>query len=166
MSDNHIVVKIDHPLFLKRESWLKKKLQEALDQPFIPFNEAISTYRMGIYFIYDANELLYIGVTERPGHNRLKEIIRGFRKHTFNRKLVAEHFRQKGHVMHVFSIKNYKRDWIETGIITIEELRDVQKGVNKHIKNTLRFKFFEFDYTSLFFLEHYAIATLQPLYND
>jgi hypothetical protein len=166
MSDNPIVLEVTHPLFIKRETWLKNRLQEALNQPFISFGEVISRYEMGVYFIYDGLELLYIGMTTRPGHNRIKEIIGGFRKHTFNRKLMAQHFRGRGYEMHVLSTANHKRDWIDNGLISLNEFREVQQEVNNSIKQTLRFKFYEFRFFNIEFLEHYAIATLQPLYND
>lgn len=166
MNDNPIVLDINDPLFLKRENWLKKKLSEALDGPFITFEDAIKKCEMGIYFIYNANELLYVGMTTRPGHNRIKEILKGFRKHTFSRKLMAAHFRGRGYHMHVLSTKNYKRDWIDSQKIKEEEFIEVELEVRNAIKRNLRFKFFEFNYINLNFLEHYAIATLQPLYND
>jgi len=166
MSDNPIVLDVSHPLFVKRETWLKKHLQLALDQPYISFGQVISKYDMGLYLIYDNEELLYIGMTTRPGHNRIKEIVSGFRKHTLNRKLMAQHFRGRGYTMHVLSTKNHHRDWIENGLISREEFKEVQREVNQKIKQTLRFKFYEFKFFNLEFLEHYAIATLQPLYNE
>ncbi|MES2829226.1 MAG: hypothetical protein V4687_13775 [Bacteroidota bacterium] len=166
MSDNPIILDVSHPLFMKRETWLRKRLEEALNQPFISFSEVISKYEMGIYLIYDKKELLYIGMTTRPGHNRIKEIIAGFKKHTFNRKLMAQQFRHRGYTMHVLSTKNHKRDWIENGLISTDEFKEVQQEVNQKIKQTFRFKFYEFKYFNIEFLEHYAIATLQPLYND
>src|SRR5580698_2870905 len=103
MSDNPIILDANHSLFKKRETWLKKRLQDGLNQPFISFAEVIKEYEMGVYFIYDDSELLYIGMTTRPGQNRIKEIVSGFRKHTFNRKLMAQHFRRRGYPMHVLS---------------------------------------------------------------
>lgn len=166
MTDNPIILEVTHPLFVKREAWLKKKLQEALDQPFISFGEVIRQYGIGIYLIYDDQELLYIGMTARPGHNRIKEIISGFRKHTFNRKLMAQHFRGRGYTMHVLSAKNHKRDWIENGPSSAQEFKEVQQEVNAMIKQKLRFKFYEYNFFNIEHLEHYAIATMQPLYND
>ncbi|AMR29940.1 hypothetical protein A0256_00175 [Mucilaginibacter sp. PAMC 26640] len=48
MSDNPIVLAVNHPLFIKRETWLKKHLQQALDQPFISFGEVISKYNIDL----------------------------------------------------------------------------------------------------------------------
>jgi len=123
MTDNPIIQSTSEPLFQKREAWLKKKLDEALKQPFVPFSEAVSKYGIGLYFIYDEQELLYIGMTERPGDNRIREVVSSFRKHTFNRKLMAEHFRGLDHPIHVFSVKNFKRDWIDSGRITLEDVK-------------------------------------------
>lgn len=166
MSDNPIIITTSDPLFIKREYWLRERLDEALIQPFISFSEAISTYDIGLYFIYDDKELLYIGMTERPGQNRIKEISSNFRKHTLNRKLMAEHFRSLDYKMQVLSVKNFQRDWIHSELITVEQLRSAQLTVNRKIREKFRFKFYEFRYFDLGVLEHYAIAILRPLYND
>lgn len=164
--DNPIISDINDALFIKRETWLRNQLQKALDQPFLTFGQLTLIKEMGLYFIYDDNELLYIGMTTRAGNKRLKEMIAGFRGHTFNRKLLAEHFRGLGHTMHVLNSKNLKSKWFDTGLITNEEFNIAQKTVNEKIRERYRFKFYETKYINLGFMEHYAIAILQPLYND
>jgi len=166
MSDNPIITSVDHELHLEREKWLRGQLQKALDQPFIKFSDLVNIKDQGIYMIYDDDELLYVGMTLRRGGVRIKEIAMGYRKHTFNRKRLAEYFRNLGTAIHVLSVKNFKRDWIDNGILTLEQIKDAQKSVNLVIRQTLRYKFYETRYTNINFLEHYAIATLQPLYND
>jgi len=165
MNDNPIVTSTDDPLFIKRESWLKKQLQKALEQPYVSFQEAAANPSMGIYFIYDDLELLYIGMATRPSKNRLKEFLRGYRSHTFNRKLMAEEFRNRDYLMHTLSVKNLGRDWIDNGKITTDEFDQVQEVVNQRRKS-MRYKYFEYSSFGIQFLEHYAIATMQPLYND
>jgi len=164
--DNPIILSLDHPKFIQRENGMKKYLKKALEQPFISFVEAVGKYEMGIYLIYDDKELLYIGMTERKGENRLKEILQGFCKHTFNRKLVDEFLRGRGYQFRMLSAKNHKRDLIDTGLLTQETLNEVQLEVNNYIKTKLRYKFFEFRLHQIRQFEHYAISTLWPLYND
>jgi hypothetical protein len=164
--DNPIIIDVNDPLFIKRESWLRNQIQQALNQPFLTFSELSTIQDMGLYFIYDDQELLYIGMTTRNGTYRLKEMTNGFRSHTFNRKLVAEHMRGLGHNMHVLNSKKLHAEWIETGLITKEDFKGVQKQVNDKIRLQFRFKFYQTRYINLQFIEHFAIAVLQPLYND
>jgi hypothetical protein len=164
--DNPIINSIHDPLYIKRTEWLKNQVEKMVSQPFMTFDEITDVKDMGIYLIYDDQELLYVGMTTRKGSLRLSEIAKGFRSHTFNRKLLAQHFRGLGHVIHVINPKTFRKLWIETQIIPEEEFKAANREINKFIKTNLRFRFYESRFNNLEFMEHFAIATLQPLYND
>jgi len=164
--DNPIISSIADPRYQKRLNWLKGQLTNALEQPLLNFNELMNIKDMGLYLIYDDAELLYIGMTSRVGNLRIDEIARGYRSHTFNRKLLAQHFRGLGHKIDSINPKTFIKLWVETNKISRLDIRSAQREVNSHIRSKLRFRFYESRYINLGFIEHFAIATLQPLYND
>jgi hypothetical protein len=164
--DNPIISSTEDPLYVKRTAWLKNQIDNVLRLPMLSFSEIINITDMGLYLIYDNKELLYVGMTTRGGNLRLSEIASSFRSHTFNRKLLAEHFRGLNYNMHALNPKTYRKLWIETNLITIDDFRSAQRQVNHYIKSGLKYRFYETRYVNLPSIEHYAMATLQPLYND
>jgi len=163
--DNPIINSTHEELFLKRMNYLKNMLEKALHEPFLNFSQISLIDEMGLYLIYDDAELLYIGMTTRDGCVRLGEMCSGYRSHTFNRKLLAQHFRGLGHEMHVVNPKTFHKLWIETEIISKSDLKEAQRAVNNKIRQRLRFRFYKTRDIQLEHLELFAIATLQPLYN-
>ncbi|MFA6084192.1 hypothetical protein [Mucilaginibacter sp.] len=165
MTDNPLILDTDDPVFLQRATWFKKQIQIALNQPFLKFDQITKIKEMGLYLIYDKDELLYIGMTTRKGHLRLSELSKSFRTHTFNRKLVEQHIRGLGHQIGVLSPKTFKRNLIESELMTMEDFKAIQIIVNEKIAKELRFKFYETRLGNLEAIEHYSIALLYPLYN-
>ncbi|QJB41715.1 hypothetical protein HF324_29260 [Chitinophaga oryzae] len=153
----------------KRIAWLQKHLIQAIENPPLTYKEICKINKVGLYFIYLENtegdmEFQYIGQTTRST-KRMRELATDFRSHSFNRKLLAQRFREKEIVVHVLS-NTSKKQLLESGILTLEAFKRDQKSVNDAIRNTYKFKFYEYLHTDILLLEHFAISILGPLYND
>lgn len=153
----------------KRTKWLKEHLMLALNSPTLTHVEMCKVKTVGLYLIYlepipGEIEFQYIGQTTRS-NKRMRELASDFRSHTFNRKLLAERFRKMDIVIHVLSNKT-KKDWMAKNVMTEDDFKGHQQWVNDAIRKTYKFKFYEYKHGDLLALEHFAIAVLDPLYND
>jgi hypothetical protein len=141
-------------------------LENALASPSLTYNQICEVNHQGLYLIFDNEQMLYIGKTNRTGKVRMQELAADFRSHTFNKKLLSNRFREFGYVLYVLN-KETKKDWINRGIISNEEFKAHQKEVNQYIRQKLKFKFYNVqDERKLINLEHFAIAILNPVHND
>ena len=145
---------------------LEPLLLNAINSATLLYKEVAKVDEQGLYIIFNDEAVLYIGKTNRIGKIRMQELAADFRSHTFNRKLLSQRFKDLGFVFETLKSKT-KKDWIENGSITIEDFKAHQKEINQFIRQKLKFKFFPVpDESELITLEHFAIAVLNPLYND
>ncbi|GAA0524763.1 hypothetical protein [Chitinophaga japonensis] len=154
----------------ERINWLNNHLLQALNSPTLLYNDVLTVKSDGLYIIFkepdsSTREYLYVGQTSRKGKIRMRELASDFRSHTFNKKLLEQRFREIGMQIGVLSNK-VKAEWIKSGIISEEDFRTHQRYVNSLIKTSLKFKFYEYKYTDILSLEHFATAVLHPFYND
>lgn len=141
-------------------------LEKAISTANLTYNQIRGIDQQGLYIIFDENEILYIGKTNRTGKVRMQELAADFRSHTLNRKLLTMRFKDLGFVFEVLKGAT-KKEWIDNGIITSEEFKAHQKEINQFIRTKIKFKFFkEEDERKLITLEHYAIAIFNPRHND
>lgn len=141
-------------------------LENAFNSPTFSYEQVAKVDEQGLYIIFNEKEILYIGKTNRIGKIRMQELAADFRSHTFNRKLLSQRLKNLGFVFETLKNKT-KKDWIESGAITIEDFKAHQKEINLFIREKLKFKFFPVsDERKLITFEHFAIAVLNPLYND
>src|ERR1700761_9369203 len=80
-----------------RIDWLNNQLKIALSSPTLSFSELMKITEMGVYIIFNDEQILYVGKTERAGKIRLRELVSDFRSHTFNKKMLIEHFYSLGY---------------------------------------------------------------------
>lgn len=92
-------------------------------------------------------------------------MIADFRSHTINRKLFKEYLEPKLGYELKFN-NSIKKTLVENGAISLEEFKLGQLHINNFIKQELTFKFHEIDLEFLTSLEHFAIAIINPKYND
>ena len=145
---------------------LSAVLVKAVNAPILTYPEICKVDRQGLYIIFDDHEILYAGKTNRTGKIRMQELASDFRSHTFNKKLLTARFKDLGFVFEVLKNET-KKLWIEQGTISKEDFKAHQREVNIYIKKSLKFKFYkEQNKEKLISLEHFAIAILNPMYND
>ncbi len=148
----------------QRIHWLNNQLDIALNSRLLTFEELMKINEMGIYIVFNADDILYVGKTERAGKIRLRELVSDFRSHTFNKKMLIEHFYSLGYNIPRLN-RNSKTKLIEDLILDVEQFKAAQKAVNAQIKE-LKFKFHETRNVELTNIEHFAISVLKPLFND
>ena len=153
----------------KRSGWLEKHLKQALKGSVLSYDDIRKIDSVGLYFIFTEDSagipgFQYIGQTTRSA-KRMRELASGYRSHTFNRKLLAQRFRENDIVVDVLS-NNIKKRWAESKIMSVEDFQRHQQGVNELVKIKFKYRFYEYRYTDILAFEHYAIAILGPLYND
>jgi hypothetical protein len=55
---------------------------------------------------------------------------------------------------------------VSNSVCSVEEFIEAQKFINDYIKGELRFKFYSLENEELLLLEHFAIAVMNPRFND
>lgn len=150
----------------KQYLFLKEILTNSLAKPTLTFKEITKIDIQGIYIIYEAERILYVGKTTRSGKVRMRELAADFRSHTFNRKLLSERLKDLGFVFE--TLKNeLKKEWIQNEKITLEEFVKHQRAINEHIRLNLKFRFCPIeDERTLGLLEHFSISMFNPPFND
>jgi len=144
---------------------LSLNLQNAILSPLLSYDQICLANTAGLYLIFDESDILYVGKTNRTGKIRIKELTSDFRSHTFNKKMLSKRFKDLGFVFKVLKNET-KQKWINEGLLSDTEFKAHQKEVNQNMAN-FKFKFFqEVDERALICLEHFAIAILNPIYND
>lgn len=149
-----------------RSELFSKVLGQAIVSPLLSFKEITTVEQQGLYIIYEGEDIVYVGKTTRSGKVRIKELAADFRSHTFNKKLLSKRFKEIGFVFE--TLKNeLKKDWIDSGKISLEDFKKHQKFVNEHIRTVLKFRFHPMeDEHELGRLEHFAIAIFDPPFNE
>jgi hypothetical protein len=141
-------------------------LAKVIASPTLDYSQICKAEYQGLYIIFDDDQVLYIGKTDRTGKVRMQELAADFRSHTLNKKLLAKILKDLGFVFKTLS-KETKKEWIDQGILTREHFVNHQREVNQYIRSGLKFKFFsQSDERMLTRLEHFAIAIFDPVYND
>jgi hypothetical protein len=79
----------------KRTDLLYSHLLSALQGQDYKFAELNKLATKGLYVIYEAEEVIYIGTTNRTGNVRLREMTSDYRSHTLNRKLLQQYFEKR-----------------------------------------------------------------------
>jgi hypothetical protein len=149
-----------------RIAYLEEHLTLALAGIAKRFNEISLLKKQGLYIIFKKDEIIYIGKTGRNGKTRLRELTSDYRSHTFNKKLLQEHFEIRlGYILPKFN-KKTKSTLVSQEVLTLEQFIEGQQSVNNYIKSQLEFKFYEFENNDLESLEHFAISIFNPKYND
>jgi len=146
-------------------SELTAKLQEGLKLPLENFNQLENIKSNGLYIVYRKNKVIYVGKTTRSGKIRLREMASDYRSHTLNRKLLKDHLQRKLDIQIEPLGNKSKAELIKNGKIKEIDFKKYQKEVNTTIKKNFRFRFIE-ETNNLTQLEHFAIAILNPQYND
>jgi hypothetical protein len=145
---------------------LSQTLAEVVGSPTLKYSQICEADYQGLYIIFDEDQVLYIGKTDRTGKVRMRELAADFRSHTFNKKLLTKKLKDLGFVFETLR-KETKKDWIDQGILTKEQFVSHQREVNQYVRSGLKFKFFnQPDERLLTRLEHFAIAIFDPVYND
>ena len=105
----------------KQFHFFKEILIHSLSKPRLTFKEITKIDIQGIYIIYEAEKILYVGKTTRSGKVRMRELAADFRSHTFNRKLLSERFKDLGFVFE--TLKNeLKKEWIQNEKLRLKNL--------------------------------------------
>ncbi len=73
-------------------------LEKATASPTLTYSQICEVDRQGLYIIFDDNEILHIGKTNRTGKVRMQELAADFRSHTFKKKLLSKRFKDLGFV--------------------------------------------------------------------
>ncbi len=148
----------------QRIEWLKRELDQAINSTFLNYSDLMTINEMGVYIVMNDDEILYVGKTTRAGKIRLRELAADFRSHTFNKKMLVEHFYKLGYNIPRLN-KTTKNKLIESSIMDLKQFQEAQKNVNANIKE-LKFKFHATRNVELDNIEHFAISVLKPLFND
>ena|GEM_PF-2012209 len=145
---------------------LMGQLSRAMESPALTYGEITRIKDQGLYLISDRNKIIYVGKTGRSGQERMRELAADFRSHTLNRKLLRDHLRKRGLELSG-SAATIKQKLIEAALVTEAEFRDHQATINAHIRDKFIFRFAAIaDVAELGRLEYFAIALLDPIYND
>ena len=161
----------------ERIKLLKGQLNALLNSDFRDFDdlEDISG-KIGVYSIWKNQEVIYIGKTLKQDlKTRIYSTLQDFRTHTLNHKLMIELLLSKYGaklqqnalaLKHGFGTEE-KNEFIAKGIFTEQQFSDLKKELKNDMKSHLKIKCIsltkEKDIT---LLEHFAIAILDPKYND
>lgn len=145
---------------------LLSKLNDATSSPLLDYGQVKKINICGLYIIYEGDQIIYVGKTDRNGKIRLRELATDYRSHTLNRKLF--HLVLNAHLKLELPPlnKESKKQLISNGIISENDFINLQSQINFKIKNHLRFKFYHIEGKDLLRLEHFAIAVLNPKMND
>lgn len=145
---------------------LTRQLKNLLGREIVTYDIIKKNNTQGIYVIFDKVNISYIGITTRQGKKRMQELTSDYRSHTFNRKLLTERFKELKLVTQPLK-KDSKTDLINNNIMSKEFFVQQQTAINDYIKNELQFIFLPIADTNLLKrLEHFAIAVINPPYND
>jgi hypothetical protein len=142
------------------------KLNEATSSSFFNYSQVKKIENCGLYLIYQDNQIIYVGKTDRNGKVRLRELAADYRSHTLNRKLLHSvlnnHLKQELPPLN----KESKHRLISGGLILESDFLNLQAQINYQIRNHLKFQFYHIEGKDLLRLEHFAIAVLNPKMND
>ncbi len=150
----------------KKIAALRNELRRLISCRPITFNKVNCLNSSGVYAILENNEIIYIGKTTRYGKKRLREMASDYRSHTLNRKRMIE-LLNKEYELNLMVLKNDDKDkLINNGTLTRNQFENIQKAVNKTIKDEFHIKFLELGGREMTDLEHFAIGVLSPKYNS
>lgn len=142
------------------------KLNEATSTNYLNYDQVKKIENCGLHIIYQTDQIIYVGKTDRNGKVRLRELAADYRSHTLNRKLLHivlnTHLKQELPPLN----KESKRRLISDGIISENDFLSLQAQINYQIKNDFKFQFYHIEGKDLLRLEHFAIAVLNPKMND
>lgn len=156
-------IKIDQTIRRHREY-----LHIIITSPLLTFGELteLDTKVRGIYLVFEGNELMYVGMTKNI-KKRLHDMTSPYNRHSLNQILLEL---EMGDV--IFKATGYKylnsemkRRLLNEGIITKEDFKNYKNVVKEKIQN-FKFKFYPTDLFNMRDLEHFAIAILNPVYNQ
>ena len=149
-----------------RINHFQQSLSSSLSGSPLSYKDVCKIDYQGLYIISDGDTVLYVGKTNRTGKVRMQELAADFRSHTFNKKLLSKKLKDLGFVFDVLRNET-KKSLIQAGYISLDDFQNHQSQVNEYIKSKLIFRFCrEEDQRKLISLEHFAIAILNPVYND
>jgi hypothetical protein len=131
--------------------WL---LDELLRVKPLPFDEIKNDNQQGIYVIYDRDVPIYVGMTNRTGKIRLRELTSDYRSHTFNAKQMRRFIRESTGE----PVPNLGKKTLDKLRIGQNDLANIQQQVNQYIRKTLRIAFLPVPAEHLKGREHFAIA--------
>ncbi len=146
----------------------KEYLHAILNSPLFTFDELtqLDTKVRGIYFVFEDNELMYVGMTKNI-KNRLLDMTSPNNRHSLNQILLDL---EMGDVIFKATGYTYLNDDIKNRLITEEVLtKDDFKKYKNAVKDKIKkfkFKFYPTDLFNMRDLEHFAIAILNPVYNQ
>jgi hypothetical protein len=134
--------------------------------PALTYPEIARMKEQGLYLIAGQKGIIYVGKTSRSGKLPMRELAADFRSHTLNRKLLSEHLRTVG--LEVTGLTpDIKQQWIAAAVLTEGEFREHHATINTLIRTKFSYHFLPItDSAALGRLEHFAIAILDPIYND
>lgn len=151
---------------INRNSEYLEKLKSFLESGNMSFAEIRGISKPGVYAISFEDKIIYVGKTTRSGKTRIGELSADYRSHTLNRKLLRDYLETKlSQKLDKFN-KGTKSLLITSGTISEDEFVVAQKVINDRVKEEFQFKFVELDSNEITSFEHFAIALLQPRYND
>lgn len=146
----------------------KEYLHDILNSPLLTFDELtqLDTEVRGIYLVFEGNELIYVGMTKNI-KNRLLDMTSPNNRHSLNQILLDLEmsdviFKATGYTYLSEDIKNRL---ITEEVLTIEEFKNYKNVVKEKIKK-FKFKFYPTKLFNMRDLEHFAIAILNPVYNQ
>ena len=132
----------------------------------VSYAQLTDTSEPGIYFVFERSTPVYVGKTGRTGKDRLRELVSDRRSHTLNGKLVAQYLSKKLSKPIRRVGPKTEQKLIGEGCITGEDIARIQREVNKDIRSRFRFLFCPVAVDQMTSREHFAIAVLDPSYND
>lgn len=146
----------------------KEYLLKMLNTPTLTFEELnkLDSKESGIYFVFENDELIYVGMTKNI-KNRLNDMVNSTKRHSINQIIFESEigetlFKKTGYV----SLNDdLKKLLITNKIISKEEFKRFKNSTKKRIKN-FKFKFYKTKLYNMRDLEHFAIAILNPEYNQ
>lgn len=143
--------------------WLFSSLLPAAPLPYTKLSDVLQP---GVYVVYQKKVAVYVGKTTRTGKRRLLEMVSDRRSHTLNNKLFKA-ILSKLLGRRITSLgKKTEQELIGNGEVTAKKMDSIQHQVNHHIRKSFRFVFLGVRPNLLTQYEHFAIAVLNPKYND
>ena len=144
---------------------LKSELEAVLSAPLLNYDSAKKLLVSGVYVIYDGDDIIYVGKTNRNGKTRFRELATDYRSHTLNRKLLREEIESYLKVDFPPLRKETKHNLISRGILSESEFLSLQGKVNERIKTGFKFKFLPLPQDRVAAVEYFIISVLDPKYN-
>lgn len=142
--------------------YYKEMLNQIKLQRPVAFHLAYEIENTGLYFAYQNETLLYIGIATQSLKISLREMANGYREHPLNQqlllKLIEKMNGRKIQLPETAEGKNLK----EQAILSSSKLNFLQTCVNVRIKSNLKFKFLELPMEDTQILKEYAIKLLKP----